>query len=465
MSRPFPSALKRYGPILLAGALFAMGIYALVHLLRPVHPGDIMAQVRAMPVSSLALAFGATAAAYAALVCYDWFGLRFIRRELPGGVVALGGFLAFAFGNTIGVSAISGGAVRYRLYSAVGLSAMEVAAVSAYVAMALGTGLTLVGLGALAIHPHAIAGYLPYGTGTIRLIAAAALVGTLAVILTVSIRQSNLHLFRVTMHMPPPRDLLGQAVVTLIDIAAASFALWILLPAGKPDFATFLAVYSAAIMIGVLSHVPGGVGVFETVVLGVMPAAVPVSEAAAALLLFRLIYYLVPFALGFLVVALTEARAISRFARRLLPRAPEPMQPVLAALHGLAPSLVAAVACGYGIYLGLISLVPGMRSDALAGGDLAAMILIEGGALASALAGVGLVALSFGLVRRLRSAFVATLLLMLAGAGIALADRVDLENAAFLGLGVLLLLPFRGAFDQPVRVGRDTPPGQTGPGA
>lgn len=448
MSRPILTALKRYGPILLAGVLFAMGIYALVHLLRPVHPGEIMAQVRAMPGSSLALAFGATAIAYAALVCYDWFGLRFIRRELPGSVVALGGFLAFAFGNTIGVSAISGGAVRYRLYAAVGLSAMEVAAVSAYVAMALGTGLTLVGLGALAIHPHAIAHYLPYAPGTIRLAAAGALVGTLAVILTVSIRQSNLHLFRVTMHMPPPRDLLGQAVVTLIDIAAASFALWILLPAGKPDFATFLAVYSAAIMIGVLSHVPGGVGVFETVVLGVMPAAVPVSEAAAALLLFRLIYYLVPFALGFLVVALTEARTLSRLARRLLPR---PAEPLVAALHGLAPSLVAAVACGYGIYLGLISLVPGMRSEALAGGDLAAAILTQGGTLASALAGAGLVVLSFGLARRQRSAFIATILLMLAGAGIALADRLDLENAVFLGLGALLLVPFRGAFDQPGR--------------
>ncbi|WP_068305617.1 lysylphosphatidylglycerol synthase domain-containing protein [Pararhodobacter sp. CCB-MM2] len=456
MPRPILFALKRYGPIVLAGVLFAMGIYALVHLLRPVNPADIMAQIKAMPLSTLALALGATAIGYAALVCYDWYGLRFIRRRLPGGVIALGGFLAFAFGNTIGVSAISGGAVRYRLYSAMGLTGIEVAAVSAYVAVALGTGLTLVGLAALAIHPHAIAAYLPYAPETVRMVAGGLLLLSLGAILTASIRQSNLRLFRVTLHMPPPRDLAGQVVVTLIDIAMASFALWILLPAGKPDFATFLAVYSAAIMIGVLSHVPGGVGVFETVVLGVMPASVAVSDAAAALLLFRLIYYLVPFILGFVLVALTEARAISRIARRLLPRAPEPMQPALSALHGLAPALVAAVACGFGLYLGLVSLIPALRSDALAEGDLAGMILSEGGALTSGLTGLALIALSFGLVRRLRAAFLASVGLLLWGSGLALVDGFDVENALFLGLGALLLLPFRSAFDQPASRGKAT---------
>ncbi|MCC0080563.1 MAG: lysylphosphatidylglycerol synthetase family protein [Rhodobacter sp.] len=454
MPTPTIRALKRYGPILLAGVLFAMGISALVHLLRPVRPADILAQIHAMPGSALAAALVATAAGYAALVCYDWFGLRFIRHQLPAGVVALGGFLAFAFGNTIGVSAISGGAVRYRLYSAVGLGALEVAAVSAYVAVALGTGLTLVGLAALAVHPHAVASYLPYAAGTIQAIAAGILVVAVAAIGYASVRGRTIRVLRVTLHMPPPRDLAGQIVVTLIDIAAASFALWVLLPAGKPDFATFLAVYSAAIMIGVLSHVPGGVGVFETVVLGVMPAAVPVSEAAAALLLFRLIYYLVPFGLGFLVVALTEARAISNLASRLLRRLPEPVQPVLSALHGLAPSLVAVVACGFGIYLGLVSLVPSMRSNALADGDLVALILTRGGALASGLAGLALVALSFGLAQRRRAAFAASIATLLAGATVALATGFDLENALILAGGAVVLWPFRSAFDQPARQGR-----------
>ena len=204
-------------------------------------------------------------------------------------------------------------------------------------------------------------------------------------------------------------------------------------------------------MIGVLSHVPGGVGVFETVVLGVMPASVSVTDAAAALLLFRLIYYLVPFVLGFLVVALTEARAISRFVRRLLPRAPESMQPALAALHGLAPQLVAAVACGFGIYLGLVSLVPALRSDALAEGDLTAMLLQEGGTLASGLGGLALVLLSFALARRLRAAHAATIAILVGGAVLALLNGFDIRNALFLGSGAVALLPFRGAFDRPAR--------------
>ena len=104
---------------------------------------------------------------------------------------------------------------------------------------------------------------------------------------------------------------------------------WVLLPAGKPDYATFVAVYAAATMIGVLSHVPGGIGVFETVVIGTLPASVPVGDAAAALLLFRLVYYLVPFALAFVLVALfaphdanaQHLRALARVARMM--RQPE----------------------------------------------------------------------------------------------------------------------------------------------
>ncbi|MCB1369217.1 MAG: UPF0104 family protein, partial [Rhodobacteraceae bacterium] len=155
-------SLRNALPIFLGAALFALGIYALYHLLRPVNPADIVAQIRSIPLTTLAAALAATAIGYAALVFYDWFGLRFIGRSLNPGIVALGGFLGYAFGNTIGVSVISGGAVRYRIYSAVGLNAFEVAAVSGYIAVALGTGLTLVGISALAVHPGAVGAYLPY---------------------------------------------------------------------------------------------------------------------------------------------------------------------------------------------------------------------------------------------------------------------------------------------------------------
>ncbi|MCR8549929.1 bifunctional lysylphosphatidylglycerol flippase/synthetase MprF [Salipiger sp. P9] len=451
MARLTFQSLRSAAPILLGAGLFVLGLYALYHLLKPVNPADVAAQIRATPVMTLGAALAATAVGYVALVFYDWFGLRFIGRTLDRGIVALGGFLGYAFGNTIGVSVISGGAVRYRIYSAAGLNGFEVAAVSGYIAIALGTGLTLVGVAALAVHPGAVGAYLPYAPGTIQLVAGAITALSVALIGWMSATQSSLTLRGHRLRLPPPADLAGQLGVTLADIAAASFALWVLLPEGKPDYATFVAVYAAATMVGVLSHVPGGIGVFETVVIGTLPAAVPVGDAAAALLLFRLVYYLVPFALAFLLVALNEARLASGHGARLLARMPA-IQPALATLHGVSPGLVAAVAFGFGVYLLLVTMLPAVRADAIAEGDLIGVLLLEGGTIAAAVAGVTLLIVSHGLARRVSSAWWFAMGALLAGAVASALSDFGLENAAVLCAGALALLPFRKAFDRPGRL-------------
>ena len=443
--------LRRAAPILLGVVLFALGLYALLHLLRPVNPAEFAAQIRATPITTLVLALAATTVGYGALICYDWFGLRFIGRRLNPGLVALGGFLGHAFGNTIGVSVVSGGAARYRIYSAAGLNAFEVAAVSGYIAVALGTGLTLVGLAAIAVHPGAVDGVLSQAPGTIRLVAGAAVAAGVALIGWLSATGRRLSIGDFDLRVPPGRDLAGQLIVTLIDIAAASFALWVLLPAGKPDYAIFVAVYAAATMVGVLSHVPGGVGVFETVVIATLPSAVPVGDAAAALLVFRAIYYLVPFLLAFLLVALNEARVVSGVGSRALARVPG-LQPALATLHGLAPGLVAVMAFGFGVYLLLVTMIPSVSAGAIAEGDFVGTLLLEGGTLASAIAGVTLLIVSHGLVRRVSSAYWFGIGALFAGAVASLLTDFGFDTVALLCGGVLALLPFRKAFDRPGRL-------------
>ncbi len=438
-------------PIFLGAGLFAAGLYALFHLLRPVNPSEVIAQIKATPFGTLAAALGATIIGYLALIFYDWFGLRFIGKTLDRGIVMLGGFLGYAFGNTIGVSVVSGGAVRYRIYSAVGLNAFEVATVSGYIAVALGTGLTLVGVVALAIHPEAIGGFLPYSPSIIQIVAAAIAAVSLILIVWLSVSQRSLSIRGHELHLPPPVDLMGQIIVTLVDIAASSFALWVLLPAGKSDYSTFVAVYAAATMIGVLSHVPGGIGVFETVVIGTLPASVPAGDAAAALLLFRLVYYLVPFATAFILVALNEIWLARGVGGRLLARTPA-LQPALVTLHGFAPGIVATVAFGFGAWLLLITMLPSVQADAMAEGDLIGVMLLEGGTLVSAIAGVALIIVSHGLARRVSSAWWFAIGALLAGAVASLLNDFSYENSAFLSTGALLLLPFRKAFDRPGRL-------------
>jgi phosphatidylglycerol lysyltransferase len=444
--------LRSILPILIGIFLFGLGIYALNHLLHSVDPALVKSQMRSTAPLSLALATGATAIGYAALVGYDALALQFIGKSLPRPIVALGGFLGYAFGNTIGVSVISGGAVRYRIYSAYGLDAFEVATVSGYIAAAIGTGLTLIGLAALGLHPNVIPQISAFSPNVIRVGALGLFLILGGAILLVSARGLQLKVWRMSLHLPAPRSLAAQLAMTLVDVVAAAFALWVLMPVGTPDLGAFIAIYAIATMVGVLSHVPGGIGVFETIIIGTLPASVPVSDAAAALVLFRIIYYLLPFALGFIVVSLNEARLASGFIGRLLGGVPAASRPTVEALHGFAPSLAALVAFGLGIYMLMVSLIPSVRSGALNEGEFVAALLIEGGTLLSAMIGVVLIVLSHGLARHISAAFYLTLFALAAGIISALLNDFDIEAAGILLASFALLLPFAGGFTRQAKL-------------
>lgn len=439
-------------PILLGIGLFGLGLYALVHLMRSVDPALVIAQIKAASPGVLLLAVTSSVVGYAALVGYDALGLRFIGKTLPSRIVALGGFLGYAFGNTVGISVVSGGAIRYRIYSAFGLSAFDVATISGYIAAALGLGLTLVGLTALSVYPGVVAEIVPFAGTTVRVFALGVVLAAVGGIVFLASRHRHLRLWRFDLHVPSPGNLAAQLVIVLIDVVAASFALWVLMPAGTPDFGAFIAIYAIATMVGVLSHVPGGIGVFETIVLGTLQPTVPVSEAAAALVLFRVIYYLLPFGVGVVVVSLNEARLAGGMIGRLFGRIPATSRPALEALHGLAPSVAALLTFGFGAYLILVSLLPSIRNDAIIEGEFVAALLIEGGTLLSAMIGAVLLVLSQGLARQIRAAFLLTLLSLSLGAVAAVLNDFDWPSAALLLVGAALLSPFTGGFKKSARL-------------
>jgi len=440
------SKLRHIAPILLGITLFAMGAYALHRLLKPVNMADVMQQIRITPWGTLVAAFGATALGYIALIGYDWSALRYLGKKLPARIVAMGGFLGYSFGNTIGISIISGGAVRYRIYSAFGLNAFEVASVSTFVALAFGVGITVIGLGALAYHPYALEAVLPWDPSLTRLVSGAGATAIIGVLGWLSVTGKTLSMRKYVITAPSPGILLGQLAFTLVDTAMAALTLYVLLPAGAPDFITFLAIFSAAAMAGVLSHVPGGVGVFESVIIASMPGGAPLERVAAALLLYRLIYYLVPFALALVFVALNEARLAGGLITRLLGDVSDQMRPVLKTVTSIAPSVTGTSTLGLGAYLLLMALLPAARPDEIDPNDLLAAVLLEGGALMSAALGIILILLSQGLIRRISGAFWLTEIALLAGAGASLLNGLDIESAILLIVSAAILWPFKREF-------------------
>lgn len=459
-SDPNPRVLQRrlvaIAPYVIVPCMFAAGLFALDRLLAQVDLREVMVQVRATPTSMLILAGFMTLGAYCALIGYDWSALRYIRKTLPLRTIALGGFLGYAFGNTIGLNAVSGGAVRYRIYSALGLSAYDVAAIATFASLSYGIGATMIGLCSIAIHPMALHGMLPIDPALLRWGAAAVLAAMVLGLGVVSVRRMTLHLWRFAIPAPSPGIMAGQLGFTILDIALSAATLYVLLPTGSLDFATFVAVFAAATMAGVLSHVPGGVGVFESVVIAALPAEVPIQHAAAALLLFRLIYYLLPFGIALILLALSElavaapAMAGPRAAR--IAGATRTLRPAFRAASAVAPPALAALTFAAGAWMLVSALIPSMSENAEELELLLPIAFVEGGALLSSIIGVILIIVAHGLARRIDGAFWIALAALPAGAATALLHGIDYDRAIIMVLAALVLLPCRREFHRTARL-------------
>ncbi|MFN3288251.1 MAG: lysylphosphatidylglycerol synthase domain-containing protein, partial [Sphingomonadaceae bacterium] len=408
-----PDKLMARVPHLLGLALFLLALLALRHLLDEVDPARLVAEIRTMPAWRIGLAMLFTLAGYVALAGYDWSALAYVGRRLPPSRVLSGGMMAYAISNTVGVSALSGTAIRWRLYRPLGLEPRELAQMAAFMTIAFAVAGTLIGLGATAVRPEALGHVLPWPPQRVRLVVLLAMAAILVPLLAASFRGRALHLRGRAIPVPPPALLLRQLAISAAEIALAAMTLWVLLPGAGVGPATFAAVYAVALMAGVMSGVPGGVGVFETVILSGLPDAVATDRLAAALLLYRLIYYLLPLLTALAFLAWQEGR------RRGVPAAMSGRAAELAGLMSpLVPSLLALMALGAGLWLNLFAVLPAPAALPEVGEAMVPAAVLEAATLLMSVVGVGLVILALGIRRRRREAFWLAIGGLLAGAAL-----------------------------------------------
>jgi len=284
--------------------VFALAIF--VRTLLRVDPAQFKAAVAATGDDQIMLAFGFAAVSYLALTGYDGLALRHLKIRVPYRLTALASFTSYAVSFTLGFPLVTGAAVRYWIYGPAGLSAGKVASLTivAGIGFWLGMGL-VVGAGFLsASGPIAYIDHFdPLDNRLIGLCLIVALIAYLAWVARMRRRETAvLGGFR----FPGLLLTLGQMALGVIDICAAAAALYVLLPHGdRVGFPTFATLYSFASMLGIASHAPGGIGVFEATIL----QGVGGSETAVlvSLLLFRGIYYIVPFIAAMALLGGAEA--------------------------------------------------------------------------------------------------------------------------------------------------------------
>jgi len=273
--------------IVVSSALF-------VRALLRVDVAKFKAAFAATSVNQILLAVAFTAASYLALTGYDGLALRHLKVRVPYWLTALASFASYAVSFTLGFPLVTGGAVRYWLYAPAGLTAGKVAGLTiiAGITFWLGMGF-IVGVGFLfASDAVADIDHLhPLANRSIGLVAIAALIAYLGWVARMRWRGASAF---GNLKLPGPALTLGQMALGVIDVCSASAALYVLLPkAAKIGYPTFATLYAFAAMLGIASHSPGGLGVFEATILQGVDA--PEGELLASLLMFRGIYYAAPF--------------------------------------------------------------------------------------------------------------------------------------------------------------------------
>jgi glycosyltransferase 2 family protein len=299
------AALRRFG-LAASVVIIAGSLTIFLRTLARIDPNKVKAAIAGTSGDQFMLSFAFAALSYLALTGYDGLALRHLGIKVPYRLTALASFTSYAFSFTLGFPLVTGGAVRYWIYGPSGLSAGKIASLTivAGITFWLGMGL-VVGAGFLSAsdpiadidHFHPLANRL-IGAGVI---------GALLVYLAWISRMRWRHAAVVgDFKLPGPRLTLGQMALGVIDICSASAALYVLLPRDNQlGFPTFATLYSFASMLGIASHAPGGIGVFEATIL----QGVGGSQDAvlASLLIFRGVYYAVPFIAAMTMLGGVEA--------------------------------------------------------------------------------------------------------------------------------------------------------------
>jgi phosphatidylglycerol lysyltransferase len=400
--------------------LVGLGLVALQRLTATIHGGEVGAALHALAPAHLLLALGLTALSYVALTFYDMLALRIIGRPLPWRTAALASFTSYTISHNLGLALITGGSARYRVYTRAGLNGGDVARIVAIASTTFWMGVFAVTGLALACHQGALAlAGVTFGAPAVHAIGIAILAATGGMILLGALGPRQLRLFGWSLPLPTAGAATGQIGIAAIDLAAAAGALFVLIPGADPALLpSFVLAYALGIITALITHVPGGIGIFEAVVLATVPVDKP--TLAAALIAYRLIYYLLPLGLGLALLALHEGRngRIVGALRRLR-----------AIVSPAAPLVMSVAAFLGGTLLLLSGSTPAIPERLHALHAVLPLPFIEASHLAASLVGTGLLLLAPGLYRRLDGAFVAARTLLLAGAIFSLFKGIDYEEA------------------------------------
>ncbi len=300
--------LHRLG-IILSLIIITIAAVVLYRKLHNINISKVLTAVATVEYKDVAISALFVALGYFTLTFYDLFALRTIgRRDVPYRIAALAGFTSYSIGHNVGASVFTGGAVRYRIYSAWGLDAIEVAKICFIAGLTFWLGnITVLGFG-FSYHPQAASDIDQLPLWLNRALGIAALVILTGYIAWVWRTPRIIGRQNWQVRLPNGPSTLLQIVIGIVDLTCCALAMYMLVPNDPHmQFIDVAVIFITATLLGFASHSPGGLGVFDAAML-IALWEFDAEELLAGLLIFRLLYYILPFTLALAVLGVREFR-------------------------------------------------------------------------------------------------------------------------------------------------------------
>lgn len=436
------SPVRQAIPALIGLALFLIALEVLRRELAAVTLPGLTSQILGTPPAQLLLAVVLTMVNYAVLTGYDFIGFASIRKHLEWWRIAIASFLAYAIANNVGFAMLSGASVRYRFYTRWRLTGEQISRIVFSYSVTFWLGLLALGGLSLALSPLPAAQDLPAARLAAPIGWLLVMVSVGYVVLTMT-RTTPLRIWRFELPLPSPRLALAQLAISSLDWALAGAVLYVLLPPGSAPFPIVLGAFLAAQLLGLASHVPGGVGVFEGLMTLLLKPYLDSSQLLPALVVYRVVYYLLPLTIaliGLVADEIRQRRTHALRATRMLRRV----------TRQATPSVLAIFTFLSGVVLLFSGATPADRERLTWLQRILPLPLgiVEMSHFVGSLVGVALLLLSQGLSRRLDAAYYLASIAMGLGIVTSLLKGGDYEEAVLLALILLALSRARTAFDR-----------------
>jgi phosphatidylglycerol lysyltransferase len=432
---------KRFVGLLLSLILFAAAAWLLHRELSAYHLKDILHNLSLIPSTRFWGAVLLTVTSYSVMTAYDALALRYIQHPLAYSKSGLASFIGYAFSNNIGLSMIAGASVRYRLYSAWGLSVIEISQVVFFCAVSLWLGFFLL-FGVMSVAaPMPVPLSLHLTIGSTRWLGFLCLAVIAGYTLATVMRKKPIVIRGEPVRWPRIGMVPWQLGIGAADWALAAGVLYLLVSREgmSVPFQLFLGVFLLAQFAGLASQIPGGLGVFESVFTVLLAPALPAPQILGGLLAYRLVYYWLPLAGAVVLLGGQELVHGKKSFKALDGVFGRWISPLIPQIFGLTAFLAGTILLLSGATPAIDSRIASLRR-------LLPLSLIELSHFSASVVGMGLLLLGRGLQRRLDAAYLMTLAFLVVGAAGSIAKGLDYEEAVALLLVSATLAPCRRYF-------------------